>query len=323
MYANGQGVAQDHVEAMRLWQLANGHMWKSAGSNLEVLQRNNAIRQTIPPPLPGTAVIVVGLTSEAGKLLNNRKGTVVIPADGGFPLKPGRVAVLFEAESVPRSFKQMNLHIDRTKPKKEQGVTDPITEMPVRSFESESETIQKRKTLAMKAKLASYLQHVEDAGGGSNGDGSDGGSDGGGDGGGGGEHMCPRCTKHEEDAYLFGRSGLLCCSCGQSYCGACSKDFDACGQSKTDFDKCVVCDTLFPKSDEEVFWLLGQLVLGPGGSKRREERYTAAAQFQIGMMYVAMHTCPRAYHQKKTPYFLSLPLTTKRRAHCTLAYIRT
>ena len=285
MYVNGQGVEQDHAEAMRLWQLAADRKWKGADSNLNILQQNNTLRQTIPPPPPGTAAIVVGLTSVAGQLLNNRTGTVVIPAGGISSIKPGRVAVLFDGESVPRSFKQMNLHVDRAATK---GVDPNVLGSvlgpqsgPIRSFETELATIQKRKSLAMKAKLAAYLQDAA------------GGSGGGSDGSGGGSaamHTCPRCVKNEDTAFLFGRSGLLCCKCGQSYCGACSKDLEVRGQSGSDFDKCVACHAAFPETDAEVFWQLGTLVLD--GSKRQQERYTAAAQLQIGHMYVTMRAPP-------------------------------
>ena len=106
MYANGLGVKQDFAEALQWWQLAAVQGHEGAQHNLDIMHRDNEI----PTPPPGTAVTAILLTSAAGRKHNNKSGIVVAPAEGT-AVKPGRVAVLLEGAAAPISFKLMNLRV--------------------------------------------------------------------------------------------------------------------------------------------------------------------------------------------------------------------
>ena len=107
-FIQGVGVLQDYAEALKWFQLGaeQGH-----AVAIELLGR---MQQTgvIPTPPPGTAVIVVCLTSATGKQLNNKAGTVTAARVGVDTVRPGRVLVTLEGGSKTlKSFKLMNLRM--------------------------------------------------------------------------------------------------------------------------------------------------------------------------------------------------------------------
>ena len=108
MHANGDGVPQDFAVALQWFQLvpAAEQGNETALEGLDILQQDNLI----PTPPPGTAVTAILLTSAAGSKHNNKPGIVVAPA-GGTVVKPGRVAVLLEGAASPIAFKLMNLRV--------------------------------------------------------------------------------------------------------------------------------------------------------------------------------------------------------------------
>ena len=103
IYCKGQGVEQNFSEAARWVQLAAVHGSKGALEGLDllhVLQQHNPILTLHP----GTAVTTILLTSANAAKYNNKTGRAVKPVEGA-SIKPGCVAVLFDGEAAPISFK--------------------------------------------------------------------------------------------------------------------------------------------------------------------------------------------------------------------------
>ena len=104
IYGKGHGVPQDFAAGLKWLQLAAEQGYVDASKALDTLQQHNLI----PTPPPGTAVTAILLTSAAGSKHNNKRGIAVAPTEG-VGVKPGRVAVLLEGAASPISLKLMNL----------------------------------------------------------------------------------------------------------------------------------------------------------------------------------------------------------------------
>lgn len=107
-FIQGVGILQDYAEALKWFQLGAEQGHADATEMLGRMQQNGVI----PTPPPGTAVVVVCLTSAAGKQLNNKAGTVTTARAGVDVVRPGRVLVTFGGGSkILKSFKLMNLRL--------------------------------------------------------------------------------------------------------------------------------------------------------------------------------------------------------------------
>ena len=132
---------------------------------------------------------------------------------------------------------------------------------------------------------AGWRERAGVGGGGERGAGDEsGGAAAGGEGGGGSdvggdegdENLCPICLDNEDVAYVDGTWPLLCCVCGQLFCGACIKS----GLSSKS-PSCPTCRAPFRVSREEQFKRLWKLV-----NDRSPGRHTKWAQFTLGQYYM-------------------------------------
>eukprot|EP00729_Bicosta_minor_P009635 gene9635-biopygen7268 len=109
MYLEGECVEQDVIKGVKWLQLAAEQGQENALNCLDAMLQANVI----PTSPPGTAVTIILLTSANAAKYNNKTGRVVrvVAPTEGAAIKPGRAAVLLDGEAAPISFKLKNLQI--------------------------------------------------------------------------------------------------------------------------------------------------------------------------------------------------------------------